>query len=289
MKKEIFKFASILFCLTGVALPRTEYVISNSKITSINTDSNSSNRRSGGDGKSRYSGENYSHDSSEYRGAWQKPSVKKQVASGGSDLESAMMQLQDQLTQLDRKIEDQAKRITMLEKQNALLLENNLKLEELINKKLEMASKLDKKNNSKTSDNRDWKTVKNSQDSGERFTKDKLNEIRDQIAENFCTKSIKMIDSFLPQKSAKKYAAELYFWRGVANYQKGSFLQATEDLVESYSRKPNRRISKYLLYYLAKSLRKTGKAADAKIIEGKISVDYPDFNMKKDYKVWDIK
>ena len=59
--------------------------------------------------------------------------------------------------------------------------------------------------------------------------------------------------------------------------------------MDSYSKTPSKNIAKYVLYFLGKSLRKLGKISDAQIIEGKISVDYPGFNFKKEYNISDIK
>lgn len=289
MRNFIYKI--VLFCCvcSGVLFAkdssRREYIIVGSKIKEVPSVSRKNGELSSK--KTAYNGFDFSGDRvNSYRAT-----STSSTRFGGDDVESAMMQLQEQVLKLERKIEEQSKRITLVERQNALLLENNLKLKELVDKKLEVLAKSGKSFGKLSYDS---KTVGSStKNEGKdsvsgKISKEVIDDIRYQISENFCTKTIAKIDALL-SKNPKKHVAELYFWRGMANYQKKSYLEATNDFVESYSRKPGKKISKFLLYFLSKALRKSGKNGDAKIIDGKISVDYPDFNTKKDYGVNDIK
>jgi len=297
MRNLICKIAFLAFCFadSGVFLARDssrrEYIIVGSKIQELPSSRKKdtfSDRNSGQ--RTTYNDSDWARESrSPYKGVSPAPSPV-QKKSGGDDVESAMMQLQEQLLRLEKKLEEQEKRIVLVEKQNALLLENNLKLKELVDKKLEVLAKGGKHASKWNLDlKKAFKPSKSAEkDTGKLDILKKINEIRRMIAENFCTKSIAKIDELLSQ-NPKKHVAELYFWRGMANYQKKSYLEATNDFVESYSRKPGKVLSKFLLHFLSKALRKSGKHGDAKIIEGKLVVDYPDFNMRKEYGVEDIK
>ena len=92
---------------------RTEYIISNSKITSVNT------------GNSRGFGQRSSGESS-FGNTDQYNRRKSEAREYNNEYESAMMQLQEQILQLSKIVEKNSNRIISLEKQNALLLQDNL-------------------------------------------------------------------------------------------------------------------------------------------------------------------
>ncbi len=281
-------FVLSLGCMIVVAPnARTEYIISNSKITSVNT------------GNSRGFGQRSSGESS-FGNTDQYNRRKSEAREYNNEYESAMMQLQEQILQLSKIVEKNSNRIISLEKQNALLLQDNLKLQ---NKVESFAEKLNTKQSvtkSRKFEKKSEVTIsqnKISNKNGKTATiqpkklkpKERLLAAKKLILNKQYTVAINDITEFLDFNGNSTYAAEFYFWRGVAYFKKGKFSSSSEDFVDSYSKTPNKNIAKYVLYFLGKSLRRLGKTNDAQIIEGKISVDYPDFNFKKEHNIADIK